>query len=58
MSRYDELMKLSYKIQDAVMEICEEAMGDDNELDVVGRKMQLYFEEVVELRYGGKSHAY
>lgn len=52
MTKSDKLINLSGNIYDQVMSICENAMEDDNELEKIARKMQLYYEKLIEERYG------
>ncbi len=52
MTKSDKLINLSSYIYDQVMAICEDAMEDDNELERVARKVQLYYESLIEERYG------
>lgn len=52
MTKSDKLINLSGIIYDAVMSICEDIMEDDNELERVARKVQLYYESLIEERYG------
>lgn len=52
MTKSDKLINLSGYIYDQVMSICEDVMEDDNELEKVARKVQLYYEKIIEERYG------
>lgn len=52
MTKSDKLINLSPVIYDSVMSICEDAMEDDNQLESLARKIQLYYEKLIEERYG------
>lgn len=48
MTKSDKLINLSGYIYDQVMSICEDVMEDDNELEKIARKVQLYYEKIIE----------
>lgn len=52
MTKSDKLINLSGYIYDQIMSICEDAMEDDSELEKMARKIQLFYESIIEERYG------
>lgn len=46
----DDLINVSHKIHDAVMETIIDILGDDPQADDIARKVQLYYESLVEAK--------